>query len=93
MIKLKNVEKSPGEILRLDYEVLHTNNQNSLSQDLSIEIYGHYYENPCVKAELHLTECQQPTAKEALLKLSEWCKRLAEELEKGAEKCTMDIVF
>jgi hypothetical protein len=93
MIKLKNIEKASGEILRLDYEVLHTNDDNTLSQDMSLKIYGHYCEKPCVKAELHITECEKPTTKEAMLKLSEWCYRLAESLEKDAEKCSMDIVF
>lgn len=91
MIKIKSMEQMPGNRTKLVIEVLQTNEDTTLTQDLEMVVYGSNYVEPLVESKFVFDELKTTNTREALQKMSEWCYRMGESLEEASKAPMMEL--
>jgi maleate cis-trans isomerase len=91
MVSIKQIGLDEAHRVKVICNVSHSNDKTTLEQDLTLIIQGSPYIERKVTASMSLQDLEVATTKEALLKMAEWCERMAESLREGAENNISEI--
>jgi hypothetical protein len=92
-LEIKKIRHDELSRLHIDYEISHTGNSTTLTQDLTMTVYGARYVRRIVNLEMHLTELEAESSREALLKMSEWCARMSEALKEASDDKMVEVAL